>query len=774
MTARAGLAALLLVTASQARAATLKGIIVLDEIGGPPVANVQISAVDGANPVASGANGTFTLDFPRKQRGDPVRIVIQRGGYVVVNDIQLQAVLPSDPAAAPLVLLLCKQESREELSRRFYRLKSFEIIEETYQKKLRALEAKNQATERALEQLRRERDQAKDMAQGAAEQMSRLATNDVSRLYVDAMSLFLAGKVDEALALLDADKLERSAAEAVKRKISAEKAVRDVARSYTLKGQLLVSKLDLDGADKAYRAAIDVTPEEFAPRFNLAFLFDSRNRFQEAEDSYRACIDLARRSGNQQDLSDALNNLANLCYHQDRPTEARRYCEEALAIRRELARRDAKMLPRLTETLNNFGLMLNGSQRFDEAMNVYEEAIAIHRRLDRSGAGTKRLGFAKVLNNLGNLLNEHGRSLEAIKTYEEAVAIDRALLLEDPDTAGDLSAILCGLGDALDDQGRIVDAQRSYEESLEIARKAVQRNPQPHLLILMNALNAVGGLRIKQGCQEEARAAVVEGLTISRKLPASNRSSAMMVRLLRNLAAVERRQEHLQEAEELLREALAMLRSLAQQSPKKYLGNLADAARSLGDLFRDQNRMAEARTAYTEAIDAARIVRSAVPELYDETLANLLDDLGTIDRHLKLRAEAEKTYEEQLQVRRALARRHPGTYHSANVASTLVGIAFVHFEQDRRADGIRSAEEALEIFSHEAQFEPDAYLPKVASTHGLLGLLYQKDNRIPDARTEFQRAIDILERPGIDANEYCEIVRSLEKLIADLPNSAKP
>ena len=130
----------LLAVVVQARAATLKGTISLNEGGGRPMANVQIvDSARTAGPWASGSDGGFAVDYPERQPGQRVQLVVNQEGYVVVNDVQLDLALPADPDPRPLQIILCKEADREEMARRFYRLKSFEVIEETYQSRLKGL-----------------------------------------------------------------------------------------------------------------------------------------------------------------------------------------------------------------------------------------------------------------------------------------------------------------------------------------------------------------------------------------------------------------------------------------------------------------------------------------------------------------------------------------------------------------------------------------------------------------------------------------------------------
>jgi hypothetical protein len=101
--------------------------------------NVGVVA-DGANPSTSEDFGRFTLEFPQKKPGDPVELIVKQEGYVVVNDVQLELTLPAKAEDKKLTIILCKADDREEMARRYYRLKSFDAIEEGYRKRLKELE----------------------------------------------------------------------------------------------------------------------------------------------------------------------------------------------------------------------------------------------------------------------------------------------------------------------------------------------------------------------------------------------------------------------------------------------------------------------------------------------------------------------------------------------------------------------------------------------------------------------------------------------------------
>src|SRR5260370_1583467 len=117
------------------QAAGLKGMILANELGGPPVADVAVAA-DGANPTTAGNLGFFSLEFPAKAPGEPVVLVLSKPGLVVVNDIQLGLNLPNEPDKQLVTFLLCRPEDREEMATRFYRIKLLTAVAENYRQRI--------------------------------------------------------------------------------------------------------------------------------------------------------------------------------------------------------------------------------------------------------------------------------------------------------------------------------------------------------------------------------------------------------------------------------------------------------------------------------------------------------------------------------------------------------------------------------------------------------------------------------------------------------------
>jgi hypothetical protein len=59
-------------------AATLKGVILANELSDSPSENVAVDAISGTNLTVSDLSGKFTLEFPQRRIGDTVRILSRR------------------------------------------------------------------------------------------------------------------------------------------------------------------------------------------------------------------------------------------------------------------------------------------------------------------------------------------------------------------------------------------------------------------------------------------------------------------------------------------------------------------------------------------------------------------------------------------------------------------------------------------------------------------------------------------------------------------------
>ena len=581
MRCRTTISCILFLTGARIDATTLRGLVIENELGGPPMANIEISAVAGANSWATQTNGAFKLEFPKKHPGDVVQIVVNKLGYVVVNEVQLRRPLPRDADSEPLTIVLCKAEVREEMARRFYRLKSFEAIEQTYEKRLAELKDGRKADAEALVRLSAERDQAKAAAEKAAEQLAKLRPELTSNLYAEATRLFLEGKVEEAIGVLDEEKLRRSLAVARELRAEAQKAIDEAIQGYLLKAQLLTTQFRFDEAEMTYQMVCDAEPQNFEASFAYAKFSLDLNRYHNALEAYQRCLESARKTAEKANIAGALNGLGNLHYRQNRMGEAHKAYEEALAFRRQLAEQNPETyLHDVAITLNNLGNLNVDRSRLEEAGKAYEEALAIHRQLARQNSQAHLPYVAMTLNGIGIFHWRQNRMEEARKTYEEALATHRQLAEQNSWTyLPYVATTLNNLGVLHRDQRRFEEAYKVTEEALATYRQLAEQNPQTYLPYMATTLN--------------------------------------------NLGLLHQDQKRTGEAHKAHEEALAIRRRLAEQNPQTYLPDLAMTLSNLGILHKDQNRTGEARKAYEEALSIYEKFARQNPDRYNRDVARV-------------------------------------------------------------------------------------------------------------------------------------------------------
>ncbi len=376
---RLGLLALLVffLVAAPSRAAELRGVVLLNELEGSPVPNVSVTA-DGAQPQVSDSNGCFDLDFGSERTpGDVVEIRVspKEDDYVVIHSILLQHTLLKDANGLRAKIIIARKGYREEMARRFFRLKGDKAAENSFRKQVGDLERRHQADAAGIARLQQELAQAKSAGAKASEELARDSGEKTSPLYQQALKQFLDGKLDGALETLDEAKLQ-------KRKENAREMAREVSREYRLKGQLLTLKFRFFEARAAYQsAAVETAPDDMEAHFAMGYFSQSLNWQKEALTAYGRALELARDEGNLPYVAGTLNNLGNLHRHENRMADARKAYEEALKSYRQLAEKNPDTyLPDVAGTLNNLGDLHSDENRTAGARKSFEEALQIYQR----------------------------------------------------------------------------------------------------------------------------------------------------------------------------------------------------------------------------------------------------------------------------------------------------------------------------------------------------------------------------------------------------------
>lgn len=286
-----------------------------------------------------------------------------------------------------------------------------------------------------------------------------------------------------------------------------------------------------------------------------------QNRFDAAARHYRGALALDPKS------AQAMHLLGTLELQQNRPTAARPWLEQALALSRD----DMNIWYVYGLTLEDLGDEDGALAAFEQAARLGPDSIdaqtklaELHQKRGRGDEAEQRYRRelavnprdSRLLTALGSLLLNQGRAEEALPLFETAYAVQ-----PDPELAGNLGVVLRRLG-------RPAEAEVRFREAV-----AGRPNNPLHLCNLATAL-------IDQGNLNEAAGLLMATLQID-----PNYADAHF-----GLGLVMEGSGHPKEA------AVSYFRAL-QIDP-----NNAEYYNNLGKILLEQNDIAAARTALSQAV----------------------------------------------------------------------------------------------------------------------------------------------------------------------------
>jgi len=285
--------------------------------------------------------------------------------------------------------------------------------------------------------------------------------------------------------------------------------------------------------------------EDFASILsNLAGLYESQGRYDQAEALYLQALELRKRLLGEEHpaVASSLNNLALLYKSQGRYDQAEPLCLQALELRKRLLGEEH---PAVATSLNNLALLYDSQGRYAEAEPLYRQALQLRKRL----LGENHPGVALILNNLALLYRSQGRYAEAESLSLQAVELDKKLLGEEhPDVATDLH----NLALIYLDQDRYSEAESLFLQVLELKQRLLGEG---HPLVT-DSLYALANLYIEQGRYSEAEPFAVRTLNLDKRL--LGEEHPYVAKSLNNLAKLYYSQGRYTEAEPLYVQALEL------------------------------------------------------------------------------------------------------------------------------------------------------------------------------------------------------------------------
>ncbi len=433
----------------------LKGQVVLQNSNGTPVPDAQVFALGVASTVTD-SSGYFEFKFSNRKPGDLIKLNVVKKGLEVVNKKDLDVVLKTDTQQIEQVVM-CEIGTRDKYAAIYYGIAETAIIK-SYEELLKQLEGDVKDRDKTIARLREEKDAALAQAEKMAKDFAAVNLDEASEMYKKAFELFKKGDIDGALQVLDDDKLAKT--------------LHEVARSYMLKADLYILKLDFKNAETYYRKAVEAEPGNLDHIIAVTAFFYKQKKFRKAQLLTEKALSM---TGNKSERAAFLSNLGVLYSNTSRFKEAEQAYSEALDNYRTLAaaNKDA-YLPYVATTLNNLGTLYSDTSRFKEAEQAYSEALDNYRTLAAANKDAYLPDVAMTIHNLGLFHALRKNFPEAFAKLNETREIRETLAHKNPPAFDlDLCSTLIPLGilHTLSPEGSKETALSLFNRAISILKK---------------------------------------------------------------------------------------------------------------------------------------------------------------------------------------------------------------------------------------------------------------------------------------------------------------
>lgn len=267
---------------AQAQKVVQNGQVRLQNSGKQGIPAVQLIFTD-AVATTSDSLGNFSLAFQDKKAGDFIVYKrIYKEGFELVNEKELRELKISRTDRLFTDIILSKAGEVEKAKKEYYQV-SDAALRASYEKELKALRSRLQEAQithenfvKEIEALQKRNEAQRRSLDALAEKFARVNFDDVSELYQEALTLFKAGKIEEAIKKLEgADLLER-----MRKIMDEERLIKELATKNRQQDSIIKAKIqqDLEALDlqmKIYTLQNEDWKNLQNP--NLSYAFEGEN-----------------------------------------------------------------------------------------------------------------------------------------------------------------------------------------------------------------------------------------------------------------------------------------------------------------------------------------------------------------------------------------------------------------------------------------------------------------------------------------------------------------
>ena len=599
----------------------VRGLVKLQSSGSKPLADVEVASF-GANPVFSNSSGMFELSFAHKKAGDAVSLIVQKDGYEIVNERELEEVVIRSDADEIIIIVMSKQGERAKQALSYYNI----ILSNTnnnYNRELGEIRSRLDAldeddTERRalfkqIDDLKREKDALIKKAEGLAKQLAGIDLDQASALAREAMALFEKGEISAAIEIMKDETLDQRLREAQEEKTKAENrlsraenAVQQSIRNYILKARLCRSDGQAEMAEENYLKAVRADSTNFENVLEMAQFLSQLNRKKDAISWFAWSMKIAV---NVQDILRAGFALGEEISFDNQFKEADSVFHELrqLIIQNESDFDQSWKKEKLAYADYWIGDNYYAWNRFDDSRKYLSRSLNSYGELiDSTGDEKLELLMADMKMSLGNIYLEEREYRKADSTYKLVNPVyERFAGMEPEQYAYKLATLFYNAGRLYQHQSELDKSIEYYQKSIAIYRELNKTNFHFYddMIALVKYGMSVTYYHMKE--YHKADSLAKEGLNIFRQLMINKAQSyERRVALIQDLSgSIKRRLSELEEGEEAYLESIAIYSRLFKEYPDSYKFDLGRTYGNLSRLYIYANRFEKAEKVARQGLE---------------------------------------------------------------------------------------------------------------------------------------------------------------------------
>jgi tetratricopeptide (TPR) repeat protein len=307
---------LLAINASIGQNSRLVGLITYQNTG-EPVGGVAVTPTEGANSTTSNDIGQFQLDFSGKTPGDMVKMILTKDQYRVVGvDPMIVEVALRQEADDLLRIVMVKKSEYAQRQDKYVKAIEKQLSEKDkeiqfYRSQLTESELTD-AERRGLTQqigtLTEELERLENNKEELAKRLAQVDLDQASAFAREALEAFGNGELDQALALMEDEKLDGFWENVLEQEEKVKQAKEQGVENYMIKARILSADGQFEEAFQNFSKAIERDSSNVDNLRELADFCGELNQQKRAINFYQQAL---RYSQAESEKASLLNNLGN-------------------------------------------------------------------------------------------------------------------------------------------------------------------------------------------------------------------------------------------------------------------------------------------------------------------------------------------------------------------------------------------------------------------------------------------------------------------------------